>query len=359
MLSAVEPNNSLNTKHIEVINTPIGLLVVDQSLSPGYRFNTYLLTNPQGKGLLAACWNQDFNHITDSMESPQMWAGYYNAAEKSLPTLARLIADTVSGVPDSIRVFKLIDPEDDIQKWFVGRQVESFQHLAASLNQITTSSSPVIPPEYRQLSTMNQDLLNEQLHLIQHGQNKTDVVKGIFKAMTAPPTIPMPSPSVFLTFAPPAYTPNRPASPSPKTHLSAQTNNKVVDGLEKIIDAGQAVSGNVGEFVGGSVLSDVIKNTADHVKAPFSEQSIGDQKVSRLMPIYWLIFIPFAILTMLASSAKPLGLGIAIIGLYFFFSAKAVLTPGVSASLAYFEGNKARIVGSFYVLFGLIIMIAI
>ncbi len=357
MLSAVEPHNSQSAKPIDVIKTPIGLLVVDQTLSPSYRFNTYLLTNAQGKGLLAACWNQDFNHITDTMKSPQMWAGYYNSAEKSLPTLARLIADTARGVPDAIRVFKLTDPEDETLKWFVGRQVESFQQLATSLSEISASSSAVIPLEYRQLVAVNQGLLNEQLHLIQHGQKKTDLLKGAFKAMTAPPTIPMPSPSVFLTSATPASTPKSPASPSPKPSISAKTKNKVMDGLEKTVDIGQVLTGNVGDVATGGILSGVVKKTADHIRSPFSMQSEGDQKTDRVMPIYWLIFIPFAILAGLTSSAKPLGLAIAIIGLYFILSAKAVLALG--ASLAYFEGNKAKFVGSIFVLLGLIFMLAV
>jgi hypothetical protein len=322
-----------------------GLLVQDPARITKLIFNTYLLMSPHSTGILASCWGQDLDHILESIVNPQRWAGYFNSLEMSMPTLAHLIANTIYNPPEAVHVFTMLDPEDGVRKWFIGKRIDSYDQMDAQMMRGVKSNPQSLPEAYQEVIALNKRLVEEHIQLANNGQPLSSLTKAAAKAMFAAPKVPMPSPASFGVTGPP---------PSQKPASSLNQGVKVV---EKIVDVGQAMTGGLGSVAASGGVSILVEKTADHVKEPFSEHSEGDQKVNRMMPAYLLIFLPFALLTLLFQSPKPLGFGIALIGVYFIVTAKAILSLG--ASLAYFQGRKARFVGIVVLLLGLVILLAV
>jgi hypothetical protein len=345
MLHVIVPQSSDDFALKSAHPTPTGLLVQDPARINKLIFNTYLFRNPNGTGMLASCWSQDLDHILESIVNPQRWAGYFNSLEMSMPTLALLIANTVSNPSEEVHVFTMLDPEDSVRKWFIGKRVDSYDQVDAQIRLGVKSDPQSLPEAYQKVIVLNKRLMDEHIHLANNSQPLSSLTKAAAKAMFVAPKVPMPSPASFGVSGPP---------PSPAPALSL---NQGVQLAEKVVDTGQALSGGLGSVAASAGVSILVEKTADHIKEPFSEHSEGDQKVNRLMPAYLLIFIPFALLTLLFQSPKPLGLGITLIGVYFIVTAKAILSLG--ARLAYFQGSKARFVGIVLLLLGLVMLLGV
>jgi hypothetical protein len=343
MYHVTQTRDPADIQPIVIHETRYGILIQNQTAFADLTLNIYLLSKPQKTGLLVACWSQAFNNILDACKSPNYWGGFYSSAKKYRPMLAKLITNTVSGLRDETRIFMMPDPDDGVQKWVVGTPVGSYPRFVTELNQALRSPAQRLPMEYRELVAVNQKLVNELIYLSKYGISMKDRLNAPFIT----PSVPMPSPAIFNV------TGIQAAQPS----MSNSRANTVVEVLENVVDAGNVVSGKAGDVVAGGVLGGIVKKSADETIDPFDTSTPGALKARPVMLVTILILIPFAILTAIFSSAKPLGLGIVLIGLYFFITAKAILTPG--ASQAYFEGTKARIVGVGAMLLGLIIIIAI
>ncbi len=328
---------------ISVNPTPTRLEIIDPTILPHQPIRSYLIVTGTYAGQLVTCWNQDFGFILEACNEPNHWAGFYLGCQDSLPTLARLLANTARGSASDVRLFTMIDPDDNTRKWVIGKFIGAPDPFRKQLLSGVQLSPQKMPKGYQEVLGFCKSFMMEKAALASKGQSVFSKIKIGIKSQTSPPGMPMPSVKIFDLV---------PGAQSNRTDRALGRSTEV---LETVVDYGEKLSGGGFESTASGLLGKVVTSTADHTAKPFDTQSEGHQKASRLMPIYLALLVVFALLAIASGSGKPIGIFILLIGVYNLISKKAILQTG--ASLAYYEGNKAQIIGLIELALGLVIVL--